>query len=220
MTSAKLLEARGLAARRGERLLFEGVDFTLPAGQVLWLRGTNGRGKTTMLRVLAGLAPAAAGSVLVAGTGLREGGAAAREHLAYVAHANALKEDLPAVQALRFLAGLRGHPPSPQALAAALARLGVSRQAALPVRVLSQGQRRRVALARLALPGAPRLWLLDEPLDALDEAGVAALLALLREHTEGGGAVMLTSHQALPPGVASRELDLDACGPKSGRGRP
>jgi len=204
-----LLSARALSARRGDRLLFSGLELDLQAGEVVWLRGTNGRGKTTLLRLLAGLATPEQGEVRFEGRPLREAAPGWREHLAYVAHANALKDDLPASRALAFLAGLRGRPVPPEAVGAALVRLGVQRQARLPVRALSQGQRRRVALARLALPEAPRVWLLDEPFDALDEGGIETLAALLREHAARGGAALLTSHQALPAGLASRTLDLD-----------
>lgn len=210
--AAAWLAATGLAARRGERLLFSGLALALQAGDVVWLRGTNGRGKTTLLRLLAGLSTPAEGRVTFQGRPLREAGPAWRAELAYVAHANALKDDLLAHEALRFVAGLRGVAVSAQAVQAALERLGVARQARLPVRVLSQGQRRRVALARLALPEPPHVWLLDEPFDALDDAGIGTLEALLRAHAAAGGAALLTSHQALPAGLATRVLDLDACG--------
>lgn len=203
------LAARQLAARRGDRLLFRGLDLELHAGEIVWLRGTNGRGKTSLLRLLAGLSTPAEGEVQVRGEALTKAAAQWRHDLAYIAHANALKDDLLAHEALRFVAGLRGVPVAPEAVRRALERLGVARQAGLPVRVLSQGQRRRVALARLALPDAPGLWLLDEPFDALDEAGIATLAALLHEHATAGGAALLTSHQALPAGLATRVLDLD-----------
>ncbi len=204
------LATEQLAARRGERLLFAGLDFQLHAGEVVWLRGTNGRGKTTLLRLLAGLSTPAQGTVSFQGRALRGADPAWRSELAYIAHANALKDDLLAHEALRFVAGLRGVAVTPQAVHAALERLGVARQARLPVRVLSQGQRRRVALARLALPDAPKVWLLDEPFDALDDAGIGTLETLLRGHAATGAAVLLTSHQALPAGLATRVLDLDA----------
>ena len=204
------LAARQLSVRRGERRLLAGLDLALHAGDVVWLRGTNGRGKTTLLRLLAGLCTPEEGTVLFQGRPLRGADPAWRRELAYIGHANALKDDLLAHEALRFVAALRGAAVSAADLHAALQRLGVARQAQLPVRVLSQGQRRRVALARLALPDAPRVWLLDEPFDALDSAGIDTLEALLRAHAGAGGAALLTSHQALPAGLATRELDLDA----------
>jgi heme exporter protein A len=213
------LAARSLAARRGDRLLIQGLELELHAGEVVWLRGTNGRGKTTLLRLLAGLSTPAEGAVWWEGQELRGAAPGWRRELAYIAHANALKDDLLAHEALRFVAGLRGTPVSPQAVEAALERLGVARQARLPVRVLSQGQRRRVALARLALPDPPRVWLLDEPFDALDDAGIGTLEALMRTHAAAGGTVLLTSHQALPPGLTTRVLDLDSL-PRTARQGP
>jgi heme exporter protein A len=115
----------------------------------------------------------------------------------YLAHANALKDDLTAAEALSFVGALSGHTPSTAEVADALKRLGIASRAGAPVRTLSQGQRRRVALARLALPRAPRVWLLDEPFDALDDRGVEVLNRLLADHAAAGGAVLLTSHQSL-----------------------
>jgi heme exporter protein A len=196
---ATLLQAHALSGQRGERPLFIGLDLALHAGEVVWLRGRNGRGKTTLLRLLAGLSTPAAGK-------LAAGGA----ELAYIGHSNALKDDLSAAEALRFLAQLRGSAPGADAIGRALQRLGVGACRHAPVRTLSQGQRRRVALARLALPAPPPLWLLDEPFDALDDDGVATLNTLLAEHAARGGAVLLTSHQPLSlRHPVPRELDLD-----------
>lgn len=189
-----LLHTQGLAAQRGERLLFRGLNLTLNAGEVVWLRARNGRGKTSLLRILAGLSTPAEGSVSVS------------SDLIYIGHANALKDDLSASEALDFLARVHGQAPSPASISAALTRMGVASHAQAMVRTLSQGQRRRVALARLALSeaseasstsGAARIWLLDEPFDALDDVGVNTLNGLLREHAQRGGVALLTSHQAL-----------------------
>lgn len=205
-----MIEARQLQCRRGDRVLFSGMDLALAAGEVAWLRGRNGRGKTSLLRLLAGLSTPAEGEVHLFGRVRGEAGAEARADLLYVAHANALKDDLSAAEALAFLAALRGEPPAADAVVAALGRLGVGERARWPVRTLSQGQRRRIALARLALPSPPRLWLLDEPFDALDDAGVAVLNGLLTEHARRGGAVLLTSHQALSLREPTpRTVDLD-----------
>lgn len=194
------LDARGVVCRRGERTLFAPVDLSLAGGSVVWLRGANGQGKTTLLRTLAGLAAPAAGSIE----------RAPRTRVAFVGHAGALKDDLTAIEALAFLAALDVLAPrAPRdALAAALATLGIESRRDAPVRTLSQGQRRRVALARLALPGAPPLWLLDEPFDALDTAGIETLNALLGEHVRRGGSVVLTSHGELslassPPAIVA-----------------
>jgi len=195
--TASLLRAAGLEGQRGERVLFRQLELTLARGDVVWLRGPNGRGKTTLLRLLAGLATPTAGVIEFRGVPLAKAGAPWRRELVYIGHANALKDDLSATEALRFIAGLRGRSPDAKAVHQALTRLGVADRARAPVRTLSQGQRRRVALARLALPDPPALWLLDEPFDALDDVGITTLNGLLAEHAARSGAALLTSHQAL-----------------------
>lgn len=199
MTSddADLLTATDLGCRRGGRRVFSGVGLRLRAGQALWLQGANGSGKTSLLRLLASLATPMAGEILVGGTPVRGSGAGWRAGLVYIGHQNALKDDLTASEALAFLCQLGGRQPSPAEIDAALARLGVGAKRRAPVRTLSQGQRRRVTLARLALALDAPLWLLDEPFDALDTDGIDALNALLTEHADRGGATLLTSHQAL-----------------------
>lgn len=208
--SAPLLRAAGLEGQRGERVLFRALELSLAAGDIVWLRGRNGRGKTTLLRLLAGLASPTAGVIAFRDVPLGRAGAAWRHDMAYIGHANALKDDLSTTEALRFVAGLRGHEPDATTAQQALARLGVADRARAPVRTLSQGQRRRVALARLALPDAPALWLLDEPFDALDDVGISTLNSLLAEHSARGGAALLTSHQALSlRDPVPRIFDLD-----------
>lgn len=193
--------------------MFRRLRFELLPGQVVWLRGRNGRGKTSLLRLLAGLSTPVEGAVHCAGVALPDAGAAWRERLVFIAHANALKEDLSVLECLRFLAQIQGRDATPAQLSAALERLGVAPLAARPVRTLSQGQRRRVALARLALPQPPSVWLLDEPFDALDDDGVGRLNALLSEHAAAGGSTLLTSHQALvlqDPQPTVLDLDVQA----------
>jgi heme exporter protein A len=193
-----MLQVSGLACRRGDRVLFRGLELALGAGELLWLRGANGRGKTSLLRLLAGLSSPEAGRI--------ERPAA----LLYVAHANALKDDLTVLESLRFLARLHGRDEADERLLAALRHFGMDKRRNAPVRTLSQGQRRRVALSRLALSSAPALWVLDEPFDALDTDGIAALNELLSRHVASGGAVVLTSHQALSlASPAPRVLQLD-----------
>lgn len=204
-----LLAAQGLACRRGRRLLFEGLDLELPAGRITWLRGTNGSGKTSLLRILAGLSAAAAGQVLWRGQPRAAAGAAARQGVLYIGHANALKDDLTLLEALAFWARLAGHADADDRAEAALQRLNLHNRRHAGVRTLSQGQRRRGALARLALDEAPRVWLLDEPYDALDDASTALLSGLIEVHAARGGSVLLTSHQ--PVTLAGlRELRLQA----------
>lgn len=215
---APVLTAAALGAQRGDRPLFKGLELSLRPGQVVWLRGRNGRGKTSLLRLLAGLSTPARGAVLCDGVPLAQCPPEWRRRLLYVAHANALKDDLTVQEAVRFLAALHGQAPSSTEVRSALATLGVGHLHAAVVRTLSQGQRRRCALARLALPeianeeahGAS-IWLLDEPYDALDQEGVQALHDLLSRHARLGGSTLLTSHQD----VTLRDpvptvLDLDA----------
>jgi heme exporter protein A len=189
------LVARALTCRRGDRILFRDLELELPAGRVMWLRGSNGRGKTSLLRLLAGLARPEAGSVHCGDE--RAGSAGFSRQLVYIAHQNALKEDLSAIESLAFLAGLHGQDGERETLAGALRALGLfSRRDAL-VKTLSQGQRRRVALARLLLAPAKPLWLLDEPYDALDADGSALIDRVLQDHARRGGSVLLTSHLPL-----------------------
>lgn len=192
---AATLAARALACRRGDRILFRGLELELRAGQLMWLRGSNGRGKTSLLRLLSGLARPEEGTVHLGDA--EAGSEPFRRRLLYIAHQNALKEDLSAFESLSFLARLHGQEGGRDALVEALRRIGMfSRRDAL-VRTLSQGQRRRVALARLLLQPAKPLWLLDEPYDALDVDGCALIDELLAAHVRRGGGVMLTSHLPL-----------------------
>ena len=202
------LAARALACRRGRRMLFRGLDMQLPAGSITWLRGTNGSGKTSLMRILAGLSSPAEGEVTWDGTALHRAGTAAREGIVYIGHANALKDDLTLTEALTFLARMHALDSAVQRSRDALDRLGLGSRRDAPVRTLSQGQRRRGALARLALDETPRTWILDEPYDALDRDSVALLSTLIEAHAARGGAVLLTSHQAVDLHGAST-LDLE-----------
>ena len=184
-------------------MLFERLAFEIGAGEVVWMRAANGFGKTTLLRVLAGLAAPDAGT-------LAWSGGAVRPPLLYLAHANALKDDLTVVESVRDQARLHGLPLGEGAVGDALRTFGMQRRARAPIRTLSQGQRRRVALARLCLSATRPLWLLDEPYDALDADGAATVGTLIAAHAAGGGSVLLTSH--VPPhaaGAAVRVLELD-----------
>ena len=201
-----------VACRRGERVLFTGLHETLAAGELLWLRGGNGRGKTSLLRLVAGLSTPERGQILWDDAPTR-GNARFAAELVYIAHTNALKDDLTAAESLAFLARVHGRDADAPAIRAALARLGLAGRERTPTRSLSQGLRRRVALARLALETAPALWVLDEPFDALDVAGTATLHALLAAHRARGGSVLLTSHHlhldAEAASAGFRVLDLD-----------
>ena len=201
-----------VACRRGDRMLFSGLNETVAHGELLWLRGGNGRGKTSLLRLVAGLAAPERGQILWGDAPTRRSERFASE-LVYIAHANALKDDLTAAESLAFLARVHGRDASPAAIRVALVRLGLAGRERTPTRSLSQGLRRRVALARLALETAPALWVLDEPFDALDVAGTATLHALLAAHRARGGSVLLTSHHLHLDAEATRAgfrvLDLD-----------
>jgi len=205
-----------VACRRGERVLFTGLNETLGPGELLWLRGGNGRGKTSLLRLVAGLAAPEHGRILWDDIPVRRNPAFQRD-LVYVAHTNALKDDLSAAEALAFLARVHGRDASPAAVRAALARFGLASRERAPVRSLSQGLRRRVSLSRLALAPEPGLWVLDEPFDSLDIGATTTLHEVLDAHRAHGGSVLLTSHH-LPLSVdaaghalpAPRTLDLDA----------
>jgi heme exporter protein A len=208
------LACTDLACRRGNRLLFTGVNLEVRAAKAVWLRGRNGRGKTSLLRLAAGLAVPESGRVSWGGVDVRRASVYAAVRV-YIGHANALKEDLTVLESLQFLARLHGRAHDRASLSAALERVGMGSRRDAPVRTLSQGQRRRAALARLALERQPALWILDEPYDALDVDGIDVVNRLLHEHLARGGSVLLTSH--LPPGAGApdmAEFDLDAFAPK------
>jgi len=192
-----MLEAHDLAARRGDAELFSGVSLSLGPGTALFVRGPNGSGKTTLLRILAGTTQAAAGRVLWCGEQVGPFHPALRADAVFIGHAPALKDELTAEENLASLATLHGAPAQRPAVLEALNAWSLSRQRALPARVLSQGQRRRVALARLWLLSRP-LWLLDEPATALDDAGQVTLRDALAAHLVAGGIAVIATHQDLP----------------------
>lgn len=199
-----------LVCRRGTRVLFSGVRLTVPPGAMVWLRGANGRGKTSLLRIATGLATPEDGAVLWGDEPVRRS-AAFRRDMVYIGHANALKDDLTVCESLAFLACMHGRNDALPALHAALGRFGLQSRRDAPVRTLSQGQRRRVALARLALEERAALWVLDEPFDALDVDGVATLNTLLAAHQGRGGSILLTSHLTFATAALSpTEFNLDA----------
>ncbi|HUA76861.1 MAG TPA: heme ABC exporter ATP-binding protein CcmA [Acetobacteraceae bacterium] len=187
-----MLQADQLAAIRAERLIFRDLSFTLGAGEALIVRGPNGAGKSTLLRVLAGLLPPAAGRLTWQGEDALLDPPLHARRIAYLGHQDAIKPALTAAENLRFAASLSGGD-----IAAALAALALAPLADLPARLFSAGQKRRLALARIALSNAP-LWLLDEPTNALDDAAVTLLATLIATHLSQGGLLIAASHTPLP----------------------
>lgn len=196
-----LLQARELACWRAERLVFAGLSFEVSPGEALLLTGANGAGKSSLLRLLAGLIPAAEGSLTWDGTDCLADLPAHGARLRYLGHQDALKPALTARENLAFFARLWGG-----GVDSALAALDLTGLADLPARVLSSGQKRRLALARLALAPS-RLWLLDEPSVGLDAASVERLAPLFAAHRASGGMVLAATHLPLPLPDA-RELRL------------
>lgn len=192
-----MLSAHGLTCVRGERRLFAKLDLTVEAGEWLHVRGENGAGKTSLLRLLAGLSQPAEGEIRWCGVSIRHPDAQYRENLLFFGHHGALKEDLTALENLAFAAAMDGVDLAESSALSALFRFGLKGREELPVRVLSAGQKRRVMLARLVTRKA-KLWVLDEPFTALDVKAVELLSTLISEHVAAGGMAVLTSHQTMP----------------------
>lgn len=193
------LEATGLTCVRGDRRLFHQLSLALDAGQALQVEGENGAGKTSLLRILAGLGLPALGEVRWDGMAIARQRELFGQALLYLGHLAALKDELTPEENLLTDAQLGGWPGVDRArVLDALERMGLRRVAALPARVLSAGQRRRTALTRLMLSPAT-LWVLDEPFNALDVAAADHLVLALAAHTARGGMVVFTSHQPMSP---------------------
>ncbi|NEX17034.1 MAG: heme ABC transporter ATP-binding protein CcmA [Halochromatium sp.] len=192
-----MLDVSDLACRRGERLLFSGLSFQVPSETLLHVRGLNGSGKTTLLRALCGLLRADAGSIRWRGERIRDLAEDYNRDLLYFGHLNGIKADLTGLENLRIASTLDQDPADEDAIIEALSRIGLEGFEDLPTRMLSQGQKKRVALARLILSKAP-LWILDEPFTALDVDAVDLLQQLIAEQVARGGSVILTTHQEVP----------------------
>lgn len=205
--SIPVLEAVSLACERDWRLLFEKLDLRLAAGDMVQISGPNGSGKTSLLRLLSGLMLPTDGDVLLDGEPLSQHRSELARNLLWIGHAAGIKELLTPVENLTWLCALH-HSVESDAIWHALDSVGLRGFEDVPCHTLSAGQKRRVALARLYLPG-PALWMLDEPFTALDKQGVAQLEAHLADHCENGGTVVLTTHHTLSRTPAGyRDLDL------------
>jgi heme exporter protein A len=193
--AAPLLEASRLSCIRDQRMLFDALDVQLADAEILQIEGVNGAGKTSLLRILCGLLPPRQGTVSWRGEPIEHCRPLFHGELLYIGHHPGIKEELSAQENLLFYRSLGGFVMDGD-IAAALDQVGLYGYEDVPVRSLSAGQRRRVALARLWLSTAT-LWILDEPLTAIDSDGIRNLEARLRQHRDNGGSVVLTSHQTL-----------------------
>ncbi|MGH8721363.1 MAG: cytochrome c biogenesis heme-transporting ATPase CcmA [Burkholderiales bacterium] len=200
-----MLEASNLDCQRGGRTLFRGLSFSLQGGELLRIAGANGSGKTSLLKILCGLLLPDAGDVRWRGTPIRQLREDYSRHLVYLGHAPAVKDDLTAAENLTIACALAGRTATPQETKQALDSYGLPASAA-PVRRLSQGQRRRAALARLLLSADAPLWLLDEPFAALDASAARLTEELIARHLAGGGAVAYTTHQEANIDAAVRRV--------------
>jgi len=205
-----MLSAQSLTCIRGDRLLFRDVSFTLEAGGVLYVLGENGSGKSSLLRILCGLMTPETGTISWSGEQVKSNTEGYRSKLLYVGHLNGLKDDLTAAENLQTSARLSSYKSDAENVSVALGAIGIGRCANLPVRVLSQGQKRRVALARLWLTESP-LWILDEPFAALDSASIGVLQGRINQHVAKGGMAIITTHQDVAINAQSTQhLRLDA----------
>nr|WP_100549428.1 MULTISPECIES: cytochrome c biogenesis heme-transporting ATPase CcmA [unclassified Pseudomonas] len=203
-----LLEAVALSCERDWRMLFEQLHFALQPGDMLQISGPNGSGKTSLLRLIAGLRQPTSGDILLQGQALAEQRSELARNLLWIGHAAGIKGLLTAEENLAWLCALH-RPANREAIWQALEAVGLRGFEDVPCHTLSAGQQRRVALARLYLADTPPLWVLDEPFTALDKSGVAQLEAHLADHCERGGVVVLTTHHSLQCTPATyRDLDL------------
>ncbi|MGB8337653.1 MAG: cytochrome c biogenesis heme-transporting ATPase CcmA [Burkholderiales bacterium] len=191
-----MLTATNLECIRGNSRLFYGISLAVEPGHVLRIEGSNGSGKTSLMRMVCGLLQPARGEIRWGGQRIGEFGEDYRAQLAFLGHTNGVKDELSAIENLRVSARLAGDTISEEDACAALRQLGLAGREDLPAKVLSQGQKRRVALARFLSTRKP-LWLLDEPVASLDSQAVEFLETMLEAHLARGGMALLTTHQPL-----------------------
>lgn len=190
-----MLDAVNLTCERGERTLFAGLEFAVAAGSMLRVAGPNGTGKTSLLRVLCGLLEPRAGEVRWRGRNIRRQREEYWNELIYVGHLNGVKDDLTVYENLNVAQAIAGRETDDAVLRRALDAMGLGGFEHTMARFLSQGQRRRIALARLFATTHAPLWILDEPFTALDQRGVTALSQLIASHCGNGNMVVLVTHQ-------------------------
>ncbi len=204
-----MLAAENLECVRGGRDLFANLSFTVPSGTLLRVSGANGAGKTSLLRILCGLLLPSNGEVMWRNAPVRRQRESYWRELRYIGHLAGIKDDLTAAENLVFAAALSGVEITAAGARDALEQLGLARFVGMPVRMLSQGQRRRVALARLALPDtAAALWVLDEPLAALDTDAADRVLSLIDARLSAGAVVVMTSHQPFTVAAELRSISI------------
>jgi heme exporter protein A len=210
LNPSSTLSFNQLGCSKGGRVLFKDIHCALGAGKWLYVAGANGVGKTSLLRMVCGLATVDTGEICWNGTPIQAQPDTYRQALCYLGHLNALQESMTVNENLAFMAALGGFTLDEAHARAVLTRLGVGGRGAQLVRHLSQGQKRRVSLCRLLLRQA-QLWVLDEPFVAMDEAGVQLLADLIATHLSTGGMAVVTSHQQVPIGAfPAQRLELSA----------
>ncbi|MDB5813124.1 MAG: cytochrome c biosis protein CcmA [Rhodocyclales bacterium] len=207
-----MLEIHDLACLRGDRLLFRRLGLSVQAGELWRIAGANGVGKTSLLRLLCGLATPDEGEVRWQRKTIQQERESFHAALLYLGHASALNDLLTPLENLHFACAAAGDAVDTAACSAALTRIGLGQQLDLPTKVLSQGQRRRVGLARMLLATQRLLWILDEPFTALDVAAAAELAQVIAQHAKAGGMVIFTSHQDADFGMPVRTLDVGKFG--------
>lgn len=207
-----MFDVINLGCVRGERRLFQGLNFSVGPEELIEIRGANGSGKTSLLRILCGLAQPAEGEVRWQGKNIRALGEEYFESVAYVAHQNGVKDELTAIENLRIASGVAGNSLGARQAQEILSRMGLQKETHLPARFLSAGQRRRVALARLLATKA-KLWILDEVLTSLDKAAMDLSSQFIGEHLSDGGMAVIATHQELNiSATTTLRLEINSCG--------